>query len=169
VGALTVRESDALLAVVGEVHHEEACVHVYLAQHCIHLLQLGRSSSLLQQPSWCSLAGYGLAPICVSGHHQLTMWSDLLLLWLLPCRLRQAGLPRPSRVFMVSALNGLGVKEMVRSLKDDMGFRADLWVVGAQNGEHNAELGWLCWTSLAGLPAGWLPGCFFAASYLMMF
>jgi hypothetical protein len=51
------------------------------------------------------------------------------------CRLRQAGLPRPSRVFMVSALNGLGVKEMVASLKDDMGFRADLWVVGAQNGE----------------------------------
>uniref|UniRef100_A0A383WDX7 Uncharacterized protein n=1 Tax=Tetradesmus obliquus TaxID=3088 RepID=A0A383WDX7_TETOB len=48
-------------------------------------------------------------------------------------RLRQAGLPRPSRVFMVSALNGLGVKDMVRSLKDDMGFRADLWVVGAQN------------------------------------
>lgn len=37
---------------------------------------------------------------------------------------------------MVSALNGLGVKDMVRSLKDDMGFRADLWVVGAQNGEH---------------------------------
>jgi hypothetical protein len=36
---------------------------------------------------------------------------------------------------MVSALNGLGVKDMVRSLKDDMGFRADLWVVGAQNGE----------------------------------
>ncbi|KAF6251140.1 hypothetical protein COO60DRAFT_669368 [Scenedesmus sp. NREL 46B-D3] len=48
-------------------------------------------------------------------------------------RLRQAGLPRPSRVFMVSALNGLGVKELVRTLKDDMGFRADLWVVGAQN------------------------------------
>jgi hypothetical protein len=40
---------------------------------------------------------------------------------------------------MVSALNGMGVKDMVRTLKDDMGFRADLWVVGAQNGE-SAEL-----------------------------
>eukprot|EP00775_Hariotina_reticulata_P012284 gene12284-12420_t len=34
---------------------------------------------------------------------------------------------------MVSALNGLGVKEMVKTLRDEMGFRADLWVVGAQN------------------------------------
>lgn len=36
---------------------------------------------------------------------------------------------------MVSALNGLGVKEMCKTLKEDMGFRADLWVVGAQNGK----------------------------------
>jgi hypothetical protein len=36
---------------------------------------------------------------------------------------------------MVSALNGLGVAAMVAALRDDMGFRADLWVVGAQNGE----------------------------------
>lgn len=50
-------------------------------------------------------------------------------------RLQQSGLPKPRRVFMVSALNGLGVKEMCRTLKDDMGFRADLWVVGAQNGK----------------------------------
>eukprot|EP00878_Enallax_costatus_P040541 GHUV01046847.1.p1 GENE.GHUV01046847.1~~GHUV01046847.1.p1 ORF type:complete len:471 (+),score=122.78 GHUV01046847.1:943-2355(+) len=48
-------------------------------------------------------------------------------------RLQQSGLPKPSRVFMVSALNGLGVKEMCKTLKDDMGFRADLWVVGVQN------------------------------------
>jgi len=54
---------------------------------------------------------------------------------LCPPRLKQAGLPRPSRVFMVSAINGLGVREMIKTLRTDMGFRADLWVVGAQNGE----------------------------------
>jgi putative protein kinase ArgK-like GTPase of G3E family len=50
-------------------------------------------------------------------------------------RLKQSGLPKPSRVFMVSAVNGFGVKDMVRTIKEEMGFRADLWVVGAQNGE----------------------------------
>jgi hypothetical protein len=49
-------------------------------------------------------------------------------------RLRQAGLPRPDAVFAVSALNGYGVREMLARLRDGMGFRADLWVVGAQNG-----------------------------------
>ncbi|KIY99604.1 hypothetical protein MNEG_8359, partial [Monoraphidium neglectum] len=48
-------------------------------------------------------------------------------------RLRQAGLPRPQAVFMTSAVNGFGVKELLGRLRDDMGFRADLWVVGAQN------------------------------------
>ncbi|KAI8473852.1 MAG: hypothetical protein J3K34DRAFT_383481 [Monoraphidium minutum] len=48
-------------------------------------------------------------------------------------RLRQAGLPRPDSVFMVSALSGFGVREMLGRLRDEMGFRADLWVVGAQN------------------------------------
>jgi hypothetical protein len=48
--------------------------------------------------------------------------------------LKQAGLPRPDRVFMVSAINGVGVQEMIKTLRTDMGFRADLWVVGAQNG-----------------------------------
>jgi len=52
-------------------------------------------------------------------------------------RLRQAGLPRPEAVFMVSALSGLGVREMLGRVRDDMGFRADLWVVGAQNGERS--------------------------------
>lgn len=64
--------------------------------------------------------------------------NSINALWVcvFPFRLRQAGLPRPSRVFMVSALNGLGVKDMVHTLKDDMSFRGDLWVVGAQNGEQ---------------------------------
>jgi hypothetical protein len=58
-------------------------------------------------------------------------------------RLRQAGLPQPERVFMVSAANGFGIKEMLEQLKNDMGFRADLWVVGAQNGEHGSFVLWL--------------------------
>lgn len=33
----------------------------------------------------------------------------------------------------MSAVNGLGVKPMLDDLKTAMGFRADLWVVGAQN------------------------------------
>lgn len=48
-------------------------------------------------------------------------------------RLKQAGLPRPERVFCVSATSGRGVADMVSTLRGDMGFRADLWVVGAQN------------------------------------
>jgi hypothetical protein len=51
-------------------------------------------------------------------------------------RLKQGGLPRPEAVFMVSAINGFGVKEMLGRIRDEMGFRADLWVVGAQNGER---------------------------------
>lgn len=49
-------------------------------------------------------------------------------------RLKQAGLPRPDAVFPVSAATGFGVREMVARLRDAMGFRCDLWVVGAQNG-----------------------------------
>ena len=50
-------------------------------------------------------------------------------------RLRQAGLPRPEAVFAVSAETGLGVKELVQRARAAMGFRGDMWVVGAQNGE----------------------------------
>jgi hypothetical protein len=66
-------------------------------------------------------------------------------------RLRQAGLPRPESVFTVSAVNGLGVKEMLGKIRDEMGFRADLWVVGAQNGgllAGGSRFGWrllVCW------------------------
>ncbi len=40
--------------------------------------------------------------------------------------------PRP-RAAQVSAANGFGVKEMLDEVRGAMGFRADLWVVGAQN------------------------------------
>ena len=56
-------------------------------------------------------------------------------------RLRQAGLPKPDRVFMLSSVTGYGVKDMLERLKADMGFRADLWVVGAQNGEQRLGMG----------------------------
>ncbi|GFR47130.1 hypothetical protein Agub_g8817, partial [Astrephomene gubernaculifera] len=48
-------------------------------------------------------------------------------------RLVQAGLPPPDKVFMVSATRGLGVKDMVQDIRHALGFRGDLWVVGAQN------------------------------------
>jgi hypothetical protein len=48
-------------------------------------------------------------------------------------RLRQAGLPRPERVFMTSAATGVGVRPMLEQLRNGMAFREDLWVVGAQN------------------------------------
>lgn len=48
-------------------------------------------------------------------------------------RMRQAGLPSPDKVFMVSAVKGLGVKDMVQDIRVALGFRGDLWVVGAQN------------------------------------
>ncbi|KAG2482323.1 hypothetical protein HYH03_018745 [Edaphochlamys debaryana] len=48
-------------------------------------------------------------------------------------RLKQAGLPSPDKVFIVSAARGSGVKEMVEDVREALGFRGDLWVVGAQN------------------------------------
>lgn len=48
-------------------------------------------------------------------------------------RMRDAGLPPVSKVFMVSAINGFGLRTMISTIKDRLGFRGDLWVVGAQN------------------------------------
>eukprot|EP00199_Chlamydomonas_sp_CCMP681_P000330 CAMPEP_0119116928 /NCGR_PEP_ID=MMETSP1180-20130426/52557_1 /TAXON_ID=3052 ORGANISM="Chlamydomonas cf sp, Strain CCMP681" /NCGR_SAMPLE_ID=MMETSP1180 /ASSEMBLY_ACC=CAM_ASM_000741 /LENGTH=544 /DNA_ID=CAMNT_0007106131 /DNA_START=76 /DNA_END=1710 /DNA_ORIENTATION=+ len=48
-------------------------------------------------------------------------------------RMQQAGLPRPDKVFCVSANKGSGVRDMVDTIKTALGFRGDLWVVGAQN------------------------------------
>lgn len=56
-------------------------------------------------------------------------------------RLKQSGLPRPTRVFMVSAVNNFGVQEMLGAIRDEMGFRADLWVVGAQNSKQTYTVG----------------------------
>jgi ribosome biogenesis GTPase A len=39
----------------------------------------------------------------------------------------------PSTAPQVSAVNSFGVKDMMEDIKKAMGFRADLWVVGAQN------------------------------------
>ncbi|GIL44395.1 hypothetical protein Vafri_1873 [Volvox africanus] len=48
-------------------------------------------------------------------------------------RLKQAGLPHAEKVFMVSAAKGLGVKDMLQDIRQALGFRGDLWVVGSQN------------------------------------
>lgn len=48
-------------------------------------------------------------------------------------RMEQAGLPRPDKVFCVSAAKGLGVRALVEGVRDSLGYRGDLWVVGAQN------------------------------------
>ncbi|KAG2441115.1 hypothetical protein HXX76_003967 [Chlamydomonas incerta] len=48
-------------------------------------------------------------------------------------RLKQAGLPAPDKVFLVSAAKGTGVKDMVQDVRQALGYRGDLWVVGAQN------------------------------------
>ena len=47
--------------------------------------------------------------------------------------MKQSGLPRPDKVFMVSATKGSGVRDVVEAVKSGLGFRGDLWVVGAQN------------------------------------
>ena len=44
----------------------------------------------------------------------------------------QAGLPKPDKVMLVSAVKGSGVRELVEEVKASLGFRGDLWVVGAQ-------------------------------------
>jgi hypothetical protein len=55
---------------------------------------------------------------------RLTQWVRL--------RLRAAGLPPADKVFCVSAAKGSGVQALVDGVRDALGFRGDLWVVGAQ-------------------------------------
>jgi hypothetical protein len=35
----------------------------------------------------------------------------------------QAGLPKPDKVFLVSAVKGSGVRDMVEDIKENLGFR----------------------------------------------
>ncbi|KAJ9515420.1 hypothetical protein QJQ45_016414 [Haematococcus lacustris] len=44
-----------------------------------------------------------------------------------------AGQQGPREVFCVSAAKGLGVRALVEGVRDSLGYRGDLWVVGAQN------------------------------------
>lgn len=48
-------------------------------------------------------------------------------------RCKQAGLPSPAAVHLVSSVKGTGVKDMMTDLSEKMGSRGDAWVVGAQN------------------------------------
>jgi len=48
-------------------------------------------------------------------------------------RVRDAGLPRPAAVALVSAHKGAGVRPLLAALHAAVGRRGDVWVVGAQN------------------------------------
>ena len=44
-------------------------------------------------------------------------------------RLRQAGIPRPTSIHLVSSSKSAGVRDLVRSLHKSVGLRYDVWVV----------------------------------------
>ena len=48
-------------------------------------------------------------------------------------RCKQAGLPSPAAVHLISSVKGTGVKGLLSSIQDMVGMRGDVWVVGAQN------------------------------------
>ncbi|DBA79360.1 TPA: hypothetical protein ACH3X2_000008 [Trebouxia sp. C0005] len=48
-------------------------------------------------------------------------------------RCRQAGLPSPAAVHLISSVKGTGVKDVLGSVQEMVGARGDVWVVGAQN------------------------------------
>lgn len=48
-------------------------------------------------------------------------------------RCKQAGLPSPAAVYLVSSVKGTGVRDMMTDLQEKVGARGDIWVVGAQN------------------------------------
>lgn len=48
-------------------------------------------------------------------------------------RCKQAGLPSPAAVHLISSVKGTGVKSLLGSIQEMVGVRGDVWVVGAQN------------------------------------
>jgi hypothetical protein len=44
-------------------------------------------------------------------------------------RARQAGLPRPASVYVVSSRRGVGVKPLLAGLRRMVGYSGDVWVV----------------------------------------
>ncbi len=48
-------------------------------------------------------------------------------------RCKQAGLPQPAAVHLISNVRGTGVKDLLSSVQEMVGQRGDVWVVGAQN------------------------------------
>ena len=48
-------------------------------------------------------------------------------------RCKQAGLPTPAAVHLISSVKGTGVKGLLSSIQEMVGSRGDVWVVGAQN------------------------------------
>ena len=48
-------------------------------------------------------------------------------------RCRQAGLPSPAAVHLISSVKGTGVQDLLSNIQEMVGMRGDVWVVGAQN------------------------------------
>lgn len=48
-------------------------------------------------------------------------------------RSKQAGLPSPAAVHLISSVKGTGVKDLLTRIQEMVGLRGDVWVVGAQN------------------------------------
>lgn len=64
---------------------------------------------------------------CMRSNTSTHRYSASYLLFLLQqwvrSRMKQAGLPRPDKVFLVSAAKGTGVRELVEDVKAGLGFR----------------------------------------------
>lgn len=48
-------------------------------------------------------------------------------------RMKDAGLPKPAQVHLVSCVKEIGVKNLLQSLVELVGIQGDLWIIGAQN------------------------------------
>ncbi|DBB17163.1 TPA: hypothetical protein ACH3X3_014236 [Trebouxia sp. C0006] len=67
-------------------------------------------------------------------------------------RCRQAGLPSPAAVHLISSVKGTGVKDVLGSVQEMVGARGDVWVVGAQNAGKSSLINAM--QRLAGLKGG---------------
>eukprot|EP00892_Ulva_mutabilis_P011265 jgi/Ulvmu1/8510/UM044_0044.1 len=55
-------------------------------------------------------------------------------------RMREAGLPSPTQVHLVSCKRNVGVNKLLRDIVDRVGIQGDLWVIGAQNAGKSSLL-----------------------------
>lgn len=67
-------------------------------------------------------------------------------------RCRQANLPPPAAVHLISSVKGTGVKNLLTSIQEMVGMRGDVWVVGAQNAGKSSLINAM--QKLAGMRGG---------------